>query len=236
MVEGEFGKFKDEESLVKGYENLEKEFTKKCQELGEIKKRVKDLGVDLGTIFNGENNEKGTTEETVILEPSEEVKGCECDNLDKTKINEVEAEKREKIEKEAEIVGKNPQINMENFKSEVAAFLEKEPDAKNYIKDISKILIKDKSLFNTDSPLKIAYMMAKSLASEFKSKQANKEDVNNEKVDEESTGGEKTVEKKSALVYPTFLGGGGSKFGFRTNKKYSSFEDARADLISRYFS
>lgn len=40
---GSLGKFKDAENVLKAYNNLQAEFTKKCQKLSEVSKRLEDL-------------------------------------------------------------------------------------------------------------------------------------------------------------------------------------------------
>lgn len=42
IVEGSLGKFKDAESLLKAYNNLQAEFTKKCQSLSKLKNEICD--------------------------------------------------------------------------------------------------------------------------------------------------------------------------------------------------
>lgn len=56
-----FGKFKDAESLLRSYENLEKEFTKKCQELARLrfaKKNVNEMNTKGGALPRGGEIEK----------------------------------------------------------------------------------------------------------------------------------------------------------------------------------
>lgn len=100
-------KFKTVEALSKAYENLEKEFTKKCQRLNELL----------------------------------------CDNS-KTVL---------------------PQYKREDWLQKVGTFLENNERAKNYVKQIADILVKDEDLAKKDDALELAY--SKVLKDNFKTKE-----------------------------------------------------------------
>lgn len=89
------GKFKDADSLLSAYNNLQAEFTKKCQKLSEI--------------------EKGTQQESM------------------------------------------PIYLNEKWHDKLGEFLENNQDAKTYAKEISNILIEDKSIAEKDDALSMAW-------------------------------------------------------------------------------
>ncbi len=89
-------KFKSTEELLKAYENLEKEFTKKCQKLSAL---------------------------------------C-CDNKESL-----------------------PQQKNENWLEKMNEFLEKNEQAKGYVKQITEILARDENLAKKDDALDVAYSM-----------------------------------------------------------------------------
>lgn len=71
-----FGKFKNAESLLNGYKQLEKEFTKKCQALKELENQKEDNFVDKDKLFEinpdllkilGEQNENLNDKNMVYL-------------------------------------------------------------------------------------------------------------------------------------------------------------------------
>lgn len=211
-MENEFGKFKDEEGLVKGYESLEKEFTKKCQELSDAKKRISELE-GIKASYSSDTYVGETPEITQTLNEGEQ-------NYNSEEVVEepvVEENSATSIKEKPE----NSQFGVD-FRARVVKFLSSNPDAKGYIKDISKILLSEKGLMNTSDPLMTAYLIAKGKAPKeviVEEKQAPKEEV-----------------KKAQKVYPRVLGDVyATSFGVGTSKKYSSFEDARNDLLTKYF-
>ena len=157
-------KFQDAEQMEKSYENLEKEFTKKCQELSLLKKQL---------------------EEKVKEEP------------------------------------KSPEINLE-FRTKASEFLSSISDAKEYSKEMSKILLTDKEILSLSDPFKVAYAMAKVNKSNEKIEEPKEEKI--------ETTVEEVIKKPSVPL-------GASGFPpARIKPKFKSLDDAREELISRYFS
>lgn len=232
-MEQTFGKFKGEEELLKGYTNLEKAFTKKCQETSELKRELdalkekltesekdKDIEVfsDIEVAQDGEESAtiEGDNERTIESESA----------IIKEVIKEENAEEVAAGEKVVEFKGEDDGLNFSSskFKSDVIRFLTKTPDAKLYLSEIGKILLENRALLTTASPVETAYFIAKG-------KMAKE---NSEKIDLNA----KTFsvkESTDAKVYPKLISGRSEGFGTRERKKYGSFEDARADLL-KYFS
>ena len=72
---GSLGKFKDAESLLEAYNNLQAEFTKKCQKLSEVSKSLENLEAEKQSqqmpVFNGEGWEESVAD---FLEKNSEAK------------------------------------------------------------------------------------------------------------------------------------------------------------------
>ncbi len=104
-----FGKFKDATSLLNSYDNLQKEFTKKCQELNELKRKFEGVKEDAektsatiktGELLNLENAvgvvaESASTANSVSFE--EKLKAC-------GKSAEVVLESCENVDRDSEIL------------------------------------------------------------------------------------------------------------------------------------
>lgn len=71
-------KFKSEEDLVKAYENLEKEFTKRCEKVSQLQKQVQDLTESL--------SQKGQEQ---VLESSREISDQEREQIIQEFLKEV---------------------------------------------------------------------------------------------------------------------------------------------------
>lgn len=158
-------KFADAEQMEKSYENLEKEFTKKCQELSALKKQL---------------------EEKTKEEP------------------------------------KTPEINLE-YRAKASEFLSSISDAKEYSKEMSKILLENKEILSLSDPFGVAYAMAKVKKSE-------------EKNEEETKTQPKEEEVREVIKTPVAPLGVSGFPPARIKPKFKSLDDAREELISRYFS
>lgn len=196
------GKFLDEDSLIKSYESLEREFTKKCQELSKLKREM---------------------EENVVLERLEEASevdavGAEEQAMDAgVQLPAPEAQK--------EVLEETDFVIDDKIKADATSFTTKFPEAKELSRDIAKELILNKALLKLDNPFYLAYLIVKD------KKGGEKKVV----TVENTTKGPEVIEEKE--VFPKLLKGS-KRDGFSAplKKKYSSLEDARGDLISRYFS
>ena len=232
-----YGKFNSPEELKAGYISLEKEFTKKCQELSAVKKEMEKELIKMEASVIDElalasENLDDLASEVLDGESMADEQIAESEEI--IEFNSEAEEVGEKIEKveepitssEVEEKNKKPYEFGLKFRNDVIKFLSKFPDAKNYMKEISKILLKDKSLLSSSEPIKYAYFMAKGKAEDSK-----KEDEKHSEIAAKNSSSQ--IEQKS---YPRLLGASRAGFGGAASKKYSSFEDARADLISRYFS
>lgn len=223
------GKFSSEQELLRSYESLEKEFTKKCQELGRLKKEQeaqdtnsKDLleKVDnLDSVCATSEAEAGEDKKTY---PPAKVE--EFANLASALNKEEKAEKGEHFYDRAQAL----------------ELLLSRPDAKNYSREIAKELIINKSLQSAENPFFMAYLIVKDRMGENE-----KTKENSIKSEEKQQKTETKLDKLSALQndgdifssFPALLKGTKSDgVGVPYRKKYTSLEDARGDLINRYFS
>ena len=59
------GKFENEEALLKSYNDLEKEFTKKCQELSRVKKELEEKDSQVESHVDGREDEVVDAGETI---------------------------------------------------------------------------------------------------------------------------------------------------------------------------
>ncbi len=119
-----YGKFKSASDLLKAYENLEAEFTRKSQKLS-------------------------------MLEKSQATK---AENTEALALNAEEA-----IAGESEV----PAFEKESWLDEVKIFYEKNPQAKGFEEQIARLILSDKELIKSSSPLedawqKVALLNAKS--------------------------------------------------------------------------
>lgn len=200
-------KFSCAEELEKSYMNLEKEFTKKCQELASLKKElVESVGVNEPVLDENEPLEDEVQHEEVCVEAEDNSSLCDekvLENLHEKSVFGVD------------------------FRAKAGEFLKNNDDAKQYAKDISKLLIKDKSLLNCSDPFMVAYAMV--LKDQLKSKPQVDDVCETEDLKE-------VVPKKSSvevlpLISKTMVGGA----PFKSKPKFRTLEDARNELMNRYF-
>lgn len=202
------GKFNDVTALEKSYESLEKEFTKKCQELSAIKKQMMQSAETVDesetTNKNAENaesivkNENNDTQNVDIIQGDviatsvlgdDTISDCDGaldDTLTVNSSNLVESNNSsigsisdglEKVSSVGDTISSGSEddgfkSNKENnsdkfefnsldFRTRAGEFLASNPEAREYAKEMSKILLTDKSLFNTTDPFKLAFALAK---------------------------------------------------------------------------
>lgn len=172
----EFGKFSDATSLFEGYVNLEKAYTKKCQEANNLKRQLESKGEDLqGNSVENKTNESAFKRESdkQLLEVSEKVVGGEVEvggfsensiesDVDKSEIydtksdeiglNESEKSNEDFVENSCYERFKRPE-----WRKSVAKFFAEVPDARLLKREIANLILNDKELQNDDNCLQIAY-------------------------------------------------------------------------------
>lgn len=181
----EFGKFKDATSLFEGYINLEKAYTKKCQEAKELKSKLEISenlkGVDEQSFKTSTfKNEDGKVEailsdECSVCEGFDTQKSCSDAGSEPLKSDEKSEIGMENVEiyntKSDEIgLDKNKKDDIENrenscserfkrpeWRKSVAKFFAEYPDAKPLKEKIAKEILSDKALQKADNCLEIAY-------------------------------------------------------------------------------
>ena len=149
----EFGKFKDAISLHEGYKELEKAFTKKCQELASVKKALEE-SVSLQPQESGYNEEK-PLEQVDLL--SEEAKVVSESGLSEDCAMENPEESEEIKENCVESEEKTHNFSKREWKKEVSTFFENNKNASNYRKEIAEIIMNNSSLMLSKNPLEEAY-------------------------------------------------------------------------------
>ncbi len=167
-----YGKFKDADALFNAYNNLEAEFTKKCQ-------RIKEL--ETGSTINDEEQDK-------------------------------------------------PQYMREGWQDKVTAFMSENPDAREYVSEMAKVITEDENIAKSQDCLNLAY--TKVLKSAFKSPAELMED---QKFLDEFVYKNKDVRNKIVSDYlknlnpqaPEVLGNGGEMF-VAPPKRPSTLQEAGA--------
>lgn len=183
-------KFNDTETMEKSYENLEKEFTKKCQELSRVKNELREL--------QEEKNADLVITAGASPRPTETIEEGKATDDEPTKFNT-------------------------EFRAKAGEFIRKNADAKAYSREISKVLLKDPSLLNCADPFAVAYALV------LKDKKPENKEVS--VLVQEITA---PVEQKPSIPVISK-----EMVGFVPGKvkpKFSSLDDARSELINRYFS
>ncbi len=128
-----FGKFKDATTLYEAYNNLQKEFTKKSQQLSAILKQNK------------------TTENIDNIDNLNQI------NANFTQNNAQNADfKNENLAEE-----KKYAYQKSDWTNKAMTFFNANQDAKQYSKDIAKLLMEDKSLATSPNCLDYAYAIVK---------------------------------------------------------------------------
>lgn len=206
-------KFESVEEMEKSYESLEREFTRKCQELSRVKKELEERAGDEGKC-------EAEAIDGVIVDESGEVEEPQLASV------ETESEK-ELAENKVDAVQDSSVAFGVELRARAGEFLAKFPEARGYAKEISKAILADPSLLRCDEPFVVAYALVK--ASENKAKQ-QVEDAQ-----------EKTISQKTESVAPAkkvvpVMTSGVKGFSpFVSKPKFRTLEDARSELINRYF-
>ena len=138
-----FGKFKDATSLLAAYDSLQAEFTRKSQKLSEIQKKLDNIeNRNVGGL--AQENSQGSTNEINNAGLTENnLQGNQ--NSSQDELNKMK-EKREK------------QIA---WKMKVDDFFAGHEDAKEFSKEMGKILKRNPGLRDVNNSLEIAYNLAK---------------------------------------------------------------------------
>lgn len=235
------GKFENEEALLKSYGDLEKEFTKKCQELSRVKKELEmresekqvecdeddngtivianDAGEDAGQPVEGE--EVATAETVNTLENEEFFEPEMTENLDGDVDNLTGGQDLSR--------GDNLALDNLLVRAKANEFLISNADAREYARDIAKVLLSDKSLLSCSDPFGVAYALV------LKNKQ--KIDKNEVKVQENlaKIPIEKQGEELNTKSTISLLGKNLATFSpARVVQKYRTMDDARAELMRRF--
>lgn len=140
-----FGKFKDAETLLNAYNSLEKEFTRKSQQLAKLKEQTSNLAL--------------SDKDNIAVE----------NNID-TEQNS------EKLEIKTNIQTAKLSISDDDWKTLKESFLAKNPEAKQYSKEISQFLIENKDFLKSPNCLEYAYTIIK------QKNQARPEDLLNDQT------------------------------------------------------
>lgn len=126
-----FGKFKDAETLLNAYNSLEKEFTRKSQQLAKLKEQT-------NSCFTAENEKSTDLKQNIDTEQNSEILN------EKTNNQSVETS-----------------YNKEDWKTLKDTFLSKNPDAKQFAKEISQFLIENQDVAKSPNCLEYAYLIVK---------------------------------------------------------------------------
>ena len=141
-----FGKFKDATSLLAAYDSLQAEFTRKSQKLSEIQKKL-DMFENRNVDGLAQENNKGSMDKSIDSVSTENNPQGESNKIDvDCEINAL----KEKNEKQIA------------WKLKVDDFFSRHADAREFSRDIGKILKDNPELRGIDSSLEIAYKLAKS--------------------------------------------------------------------------
>lgn len=135
---GSLGKFKSKEALLEAYNNLQKEFTKKCQKLSKLEKEsITDL-------------DSNCYEDKESLGEKENLDTINSTNSNSNEINITNVQNQSN---EAELkVYERPDWN-----KKLAEFLQNNEDAKDYAKDISSLILENPELAEKEDALELAW-------------------------------------------------------------------------------
>lgn len=129
--QGSLGKFKDAQSLYSAYNNLQAEFTRRCQRLSELEKtaKVAEEGSDAPVQNLRLNDVTSSLTQT----------NCEVSN-------------QETVQQEVQPVYKS-----EDWNKQVLEFLAKNEDAKPFAKDICNEIVNDENISKSSDALSLAW-------------------------------------------------------------------------------
>ena len=204
-------KFNDAEALEQSYFSLEREFTKKCQELARVKKEL-ELASN-SKVEDAEVQEDFVTPENESQEPAPIVTQV-VEQEPATLIEPVEAQAPTEDLK---------QVNFNlDFRARAGEFLQKTQDAKKYAKEMAKILLADKSLLNCADPFAVAYALAV--------QREKKDEVKEKNVISEESSPVEVVPNVSILT--SSIQGAAPR---GAKKRCSTLSEAGEEILKRYF-
>ena len=234
------GKFENEEALLKSYGDLEKEFTKKCQELSRVRKELEMRECERQVEVIEDKNE-----ETVVAnDAGEEVReALGNEDAEVGSFNDIERdmangpeiiESSDGVVEDLAVVQDMPSAENLAFdnllvRAKANDFLISNADAREYARDIAKVLLADKSLMACSDPFTVAYALV------LKNKQhENKNEVKKQenlaklplKKEDEDIKSKATVSLLSRNI--------ASFSPARVVQKYRTMDDARAELMRRF--
>lgn len=206
-----FGKFKDAKSLLEAYNSLEKEFTRKSQELSRVlkenqqEKLVKNNTEDKTNQFENENSPSQKSEASPTNEKSASENG-------------------------EELVYKKP-----DWKSNVVDFFTAHPEAKTYAKEMSKVILANPSIAKSKDCLMLAYKLSLSEKFQEPAQLSKNEDflkkyiIGNERA-EQLIIDNYINSLKTRNVPPEVLTGKTTNVVATPPKKYASIKEAGEEL------
>ena len=170
----EFGKFKDATSLLEGYNNLEKEFTKKCQAVAELRQKLLEnqnstksdavseavVGGDTAGAAGGGENAAGEVENlSTTLAPvqgdstvSEATEDGEAENSSDIDANTLAAGSENAGGGSGELV----KFSSAEWRRKVNAFFKENSDMADSRADIARVLLTNSDIRNSDDCLENA--------------------------------------------------------------------------------
>ena len=150
----EFGKFKDATSLLEGYNNLEKEFTKKCQQLALLTRELAARKMESSCLDEGKDNLGDKTEtELIKVENNAVTDGAKSGDRSDVPLTILKtgnltdlASKVVTGEPCEENSCENSKFSSAEWRREVSKFFKENSDMADYKADIAKILLLNKDL------------------------------------------------------------------------------------------
>lgn len=163
----EFGKFKDATSLLEGYNNLEKEFTKKCQAVAELRQKllenqnstksdaVSEAVVDGDTASAASEVENLSTTLTPVQGAnvvSEATEGGETNNAGAAEVYTLAAGSENAVGDSGELV----KFSSAEWRRKVNSFFKENSDMADSRADIARVLLTNSDIRNSDDCLENA--------------------------------------------------------------------------------
>jgi len=139
-----FGKFKDATSLVKAYDSLQAEFTRKSQKLSETLKKLEEIQSKSSGLAQ-ESSEGSNLDISNNMTENKQ-------DLNQQEVNSEEDKVKLQLEKEKQRT---------EWRKRVNDFLSSTPEAKEFTRDMADILKKNSGLKNSENGLQIAYDLAR---------------------------------------------------------------------------
>ena len=141
-----FGKFKDAQSLFQAYNNLQSDYTKKCQSLSETLKQIEEIkqNKELISVLN----ENPTNEVDVS-------KNQITNDSNKTNIQTEENVVSEQIESSKQL--KQNLTASQNWQQKVKEFFNIYPNASEYSNEIALLIANNKEIASSKNPLDSAW-------------------------------------------------------------------------------